>query len=171
MPSGRKRFTDRGLADTVVEGDGGNTKRQERLCEKRLGAAVERLRMHDDIARPCIGKQARRDRGHARGEQDCGIGSLVDRQAILDDLAVGVIEARIDEAGPRTFGWRASSRDIIEEILALFGRAEDERRSEKNRRLHRPFGQHRIVAVAEHQRLGPQHMIPDTRLGRAWLGH
>ena len=66
--------------------------------EQRLGAAVERLRMQDDVAGPREGEDGRGDRRHAGGEQDARLGALVDREPVLDDLAVGVVEARVDEA-------------------------------------------------------------------------
>ena len=52
---------------------------------------------------------------------DAGLGAFVDCEPILDDLAVGMIEARIDQPRARSLGGSLPAGDVIEEIAALFG--------------------------------------------------
>ena len=139
--------------------------------QQRLRAAVERLGMQDDVAGPGEGQDGRRDRRHAGGEQHAGLRALVDREPVLDDLAVGMVEARIDETGAGAFGWLLAPRGIVEEVAAFLGRAEHEGRGEEDRRLDRALRQHRVVAVAQHQGLGPEDVVADTGLGRTGRGH
>jgi hypothetical protein len=117
--------------------------------------------MQDDVAGPGIGQDRGRDRGHAAGEDRGRLGPLIDRQTILDDLAVRVIEARIDqpERGGRA-GLPAAGREV-EEVPALLGRAEHEGRGQEHRLFDRPFGQSGIVAVAQHQSLGMEQVVAD----------
>ena len=85
---------------TIGKPDRSNAHVEERLGEQRFGAAIERLRMQDRIARTDEGEQGRGDRRHAGGKQRTAFRTLVDGQPVLDDLAVGVIETRIDQPAP-----------------------------------------------------------------------
>ncbi|MBB4649914.1 hypothetical protein GGQ99_001636 [Aminobacter niigataensis] len=77
--------------------------------------------MHDGITRAREGKQSGRNSRHAGREQDTGLRTFIDCQAILDDFAVGMIEARVDESGSGS-AWRLlAAGDEIEEIAPLFG--------------------------------------------------
>lgn len=130
----------------------------------------ERLRVEDDVAWPRQRQQRRGDGRHAGGEEDACLGALVDGQPVLDDLAVGMIEAGIDEARAAGGGFLAAADDV-EEVAALLRRPEDEGRGEKHRRLDRSFREHRVETVGEHQRLRMQAMIADMGLGGARSGH
>ncbi len=91
----------RSLVDAVGETDGGNAEVEEGLRQQRFGAAVERLRMQNRVAGPDEGEQRGGDRRHAGGKQRAAFRPLIDGEPVLDDLAVRVVEARIDEAGAR----------------------------------------------------------------------
>ena len=80
--------------------------------------------------------------------RSAGLGPLEDGQAILDDFAVGMVEAGIDEAAALARRRLAAAGHVVEEILAVLGGAEHEGRGEENRRLHRPFRELRIEAIA-----------------------
>ena len=162
---------DGGFVDTVVEADGGDAEPGKRPCQQRLSAAVKGLRMQDRVARPDEGKERGGNRRHARREQDTCLRALVDGEAILDDLAIGVVEARIDEAGLAAARRLPASGDIVEEIAPVFRGPECESRCQENRRLHRSFRKLRIEPVAEHQRFRMQPMVADMRLVRAWRCH
>ena len=54
--------------------------------------------MDDAVAGPDEGQQQRRDRRHAAGEGERVVGVFPDREPVLEDLLVGPVEARIDEA-------------------------------------------------------------------------
>src|SRR3546814_2019774 len=101
--------------------------------------------------------ERRRDRRHAAGEDRARLRALVDREAVLHDLAVRVVEARIDQPclGPRL--GLPSAGGVVEEIAPFLGRTEDEGRSEADRRFDGAFGERRIIAVAEHQESGSAH--------------
>ena len=50
-----------------------------------------------------------------------GLGVLEDREPVLDDLAVGMVEARVDEAGGLALRRLAPPGDVVEEVLAVLG--------------------------------------------------
>ena len=154
----------RRLVDTVDEADRADAEIGERLGKQRLGAAIERLRMQDHVARPREGEQGRGDRRHARREHDAGLGPLVDGQPLLDDLAVGMVEARIDETRAGAARRLLAARHVVEEIASLLGRLEHEGRGQEHRRLDRTFRQLRVEAVGQHHRLGMQLVVADMRL-------
>ena len=161
----------RSFVDAIGEADGGDAHVEEGLGEQCFRAAIKRLRMQDGIARTHESEQRRGDRRHAGGKQRAAFRSLIDRQPILDDLAVGMIEAGIDQPGPCACRRFAAAGDEIEEIAALFGRLEHEGRGQEHRRLDRALGEFRIVAVVQHQRFGMQFVIADMGLGGMWSGH
>ena len=70
----------------------------EDAADQRLGRRVERARMDDDVAGLDEGQQQGRDRRHARGEAERILGIFPDAEPVLEDLLVGAVEARIDEA-------------------------------------------------------------------------
>ncbi len=155
-------FTDRRLVDAVREADGGDAERLQRPRDQRFGAAIERLAVQDGIARPAIREERRGDRRHAAREDRRDLGALIDRQPVLDDLAVGMVEARIDEAGIDAVFRLAAAGGEVEEVAPLLGRTEDEGRGQEDRRLYRPFGERRVVAVTQHHRLGVEDMVADA---------
>ena len=165
------RPADARLVHAVGETDGLDTHRRQRLRDKRLGAAIERLRMQDDVARARIGEDRGGDRRHARGEEERRLGVLEHAQAVLDDLGVRVVEAAVDQPGSLAPRRLAPSRDVIEELLAVLGALEDEGGGEEHRRLDRALREMRVVAVAEHQRLGHEFSVADAVLVVAVLGH
>ena len=82
-----------------------------------------------------------------------------------------MIEPRIDQARAHP-GWRlAPTRDVIEEILSVFGGLEDEGRGQEDRWFDGSFRQLRIVAVVQHQCFGMQHVVADMGLRRKRFGH
>ena len=141
------------------------------VLQQGLGAAIERARMDDRVARAQESEAGRRDRGHARGEDGAFLGLVPDRQAILEDFHVGMVEARIDQAGFLAGLELAASGREIEEILALLGVLEDEGRCEEDRRLERAFRHGRRIAEAHHQRLGVQLAVGDPVLVIAVVAH
>ncbi len=94
---------DRRSSDAVGKADRAE-RRACRKClrEQRLGAAVERLGVQDR-RRPGARRPAASVAIADMPEENTAHASvpLIDGKPILDDLAVGVVEARIDEAGRR----------------------------------------------------------------------
>ncbi|EGE60534.1 hypothetical protein RHECNPAF_14110012 [Rhizobium etli CNPAF512] len=161
----------RAFADAIGKADGGDAEIEEGLRQQGFRAAVERLRMQDRITRPDEGEQGRGDRRHARGKQRPAFRPLIDGKPVLDDLAVGMVEARINEAGAFARRRLAPAGDIVEEIAPVLGRIEDEGGGEEHRRLDRPFREFGIVAVVQHLRFGMQSVIADMGFGRMRGGH
>src|SRR5258707_2775227 len=65
-----------------------------------LTAAIERLGVDKRAALFEEGEQSREDRGHPGVEHCGGVRAFLERdQLLLEDLGVGVIEARIDQVG------------------------------------------------------------------------
>src|SRR5262245_37599707 len=93
--------------------------------------------MEDDVAGTGEGKDGRRDRRHAGREQHARLRSFVDREPVLHDLAVGMVEAGIDQAGRAARGRLPAPRNIVEEVAPLLGRAEYESGGEEDGRLDR----------------------------------
>ena len=137
----------------------------ERARQQRLGAAIERLRMQDDVAGPGEGEQRRGDRRHAGGEQHALLGALVDGEPVLDDLAVGMVEARIDEAGAGACRRLAAAGDVVEEVAPSSADLNTKVEVRNTGGLTAPSDSLRIVAVAQHQRLGMERVIADMGLG------
>ncbi len=76
--------------------------------------------MKHGVARPNEGEKRCRNGRHAGGEKRAALGSLINGEAILNNLAVGVIEARVDEASTPAL-WRfLAPGDIVEEITSVF---------------------------------------------------
>ncbi len=159
----RHRLLGRGpdlrCVDAVDEADPGDAEGGERVADQRLGAAVERPAVQQHVARPQEGQQGRRDRRHAAGEDGAALGLVPYREAVLEDLEIGVVEAGIDEAGLLAHTRSAAPAGDVEEILALLRRLEHEGRGEEDRRLQGALGQSRRVAVAHHQRFRVQHVV------------
>ena len=115
--------------------------------------------MHERIARPQVGQHHRADRRHARGGDQRAFRAIVERQAVLDDLGVGMVEAAVDEAaGAHAFGRRLAARDDIEELRPLLGAAEGEGRGQEHRRLDRALGERGVVAEGHHLGVGVQRL-------------
>jgi hypothetical protein len=104
---------------------------------------------------------------HAGGKHQPACGFFVDREPILDDFQVRMIEARINEAGLPFDRRRAASSQIVEKIATLFCRLEDEGGGQKHRCLDRPFRETRIIAASEHQRFGIQLVFANFHLAIA----
>jgi len=104
--------------------------------------------MDDRVAGPDHRQEQGRDRRHARGEAQRILGIFPQPEAILENLLVGAIEARINQTF-RATGTLAS--DAFEVALAGRGAFEHEGRGEEDRRLQRSLGQRRIIAVTHHQ--------------------
>jgi hypothetical protein len=120
------RQLDRGLVDAVGKAHRADREAGQRFRQQRFGAAIERLRMQDHVARPNERENRGRNRRHPGRKQRTGLGALVDGEPVLDDLAVGMIEPRIDQARADSFRRLAPARDEIEKILSVFGGPEDE---------------------------------------------
>ncbi len=165
------RQLESGFVDAVGKAHRADREAGKRFRKQRFGAAIERLRMQDHVTRPCERENRGRNRRHPGREQRTGLCALVDGESVLDDLTVGMIEPRIDQARAHPFGRLAPTRDEIEEILSVFGSLEDEGRGQKHRWLDGSFGQLRIVAVVQHERFGMQHVVPDVGLRRKRFHH
>src|SRR6202043_577669 len=76
--------------------------------------------MQNDIAGMDEGEDRGRDRRHAGREQRAFLGALVDREPVLDDFAVGMIEPRINQARTHSLGRLAPTPNEIEEVLWVF---------------------------------------------------
>ena len=120
--------------------------------------------MQNRVARAQERKQRGGNRRHAAGENS-GLFRLVpDRQTVLQDFKIRVVETRIDEAGLLAWTQLATARRQIEEILALLRILEDESRREKDRRLERTLREAWCIAIAHHQRFRVQPAIGDPVL-------
>src|ERR1700730_1848703 len=93
--------------------------------------------MDDHRARARIGPERGRDRRHARGEDETGLGLIPDSQSILEHFEVGIVDPAIDQSGlfirallPQTVG-------ELKELLPVLSRSKDESRGLENRRLER----------------------------------
>src|SRR3954451_12268522 len=117
--------------------------------------------MDDAVAGLDERHQQGRDRRHAARESERVVSVLPNREAVLEDLLVRAVEARIDEAlgAARTLAGHA-----FEEALTCRGVLEDESGCQEDRRLERAFAKLRVEAVAEHERLGGELAVAD--LGR-----
>ncbi|MGX1256680.1 hypothetical protein AB7M37_001176 [Sinorhizobium fredii] len=159
------------FVNAIGKADGMDAEIEEGLGEQRLGAAVKRLRMQDRIARPHEGKQRGGDCRHAGGEECARFCAFIDGKAILDDLAVRMIEAGIDEPGADACRRFAPTRDEIEEVAAFLGGVEYEGRSQEYRWLDRAFRKLGVVTIVQHQRFGMQFVVADMGLRRMRRGH
>ena len=162
---------DRGFVDAVREADRADGQTRERLGEEGLGPAIERLGMQDHVARAHEGEDRGRDRRHAGREQRALVGAFVDGKPVLDDLAVGMVEPRIDQACAHSLGRLAPAGYVIEEVLSVLRGLEDEGRRQEDRRLDGAFRQLRIVAVVQHQRFGMERVVADMGFGRKRFHH
>jgi uncharacterized protein (DUF2342 family) len=99
------------------------------------------------------------------------VGVFINRQPVLDDLAVGMVEARIDQSRTGALRRLLAAGSVVEEIAPLLGRMEHEGRGQENRRLDRAFRKQRVEPVAQHHRLGMQLVIADMGSGGFWRGH
>ena len=113
--------------------------------------------MQNDVARAGEGENRGRNSRHAGRKQRALFGTLVDREPILDDLAVRVIEPRINQTRAHPLGRLAPTRNEIEEVLSVFGRPKGEGRGQEDRWFDGAFRQLRIVAVVQHECFGMQH--------------
>ena len=166
-----RRQPDRGFVDAVGKAHRADGEARKRLRKQSFGPAIERLRVQNDVARADEGEDRGRNRRHAGREQRAFLGALVDGEPVLDDLAVGMIEPRINQARAHPLGRLAPTRDEIEEVLSVFGGPEHEGRGQEDRWLDGSFRQLRIVAVVQHQRFGMQHVVADVGLRRKRFHH
>jgi hypothetical protein len=166
-----RRQPDRGFVDAVGEAHRADGEARKRLRKQGFRPAIQRLRVQNDVARADEGEDRGGNRRHAGREQRAFIGALVNGEPVLDDLAVGMIEPRINQARAHPLGRLAPTRDEIEEVLSVFGGPEDEGRGQEDRRFDGAFRQLRIVAVVQHQRFGVQHVVADVGLRRKRFHH
>ena len=159
------------LIGAVAEADRLDIQVVQRFAQQRLGAAVERLRMQDHIARARKGQQRGGDGRHARREQGAAFSFLINRQAIFDDFAVGMVKARIDQTAAFSFRRLAPSRHVIEEVASLFGTIKNKGRGQKHRRFDRALRQARIVAVVQHLGFRMQLTIANMGFFTGVVGH
>ena len=75
--------------------------------------------MQNGVARAQKREQGGGNGRHAAGEDRGALRLVPDRQAILKDLEVGVVETRIDEAGLLTGARLTAAGRQIEKVLAL----------------------------------------------------
>ena len=163
--------SDRGFVDPVGKAHRADGEARKRLRKQGFRPAIERLRVQNDVARADEGEDRSRNRRHAGREQRAFLGALVDREPVLDDLAVGVIEPRINQTRAHPLGRLTPARNEIEEVLSVFSGLEDEGRRQEDRRFDGSFRQLRIVAVVQHQRFWMQHVIADVGLRRKRFHH
>ncbi len=129
--------------------------------EQIFGAAIGRGRIEDDVAGPHQGQHGGRDGGHAAGEDQGLVGLVPDGEAVLEDLQVRIVDARIDQAQRLVRIALAQAIGDFEETLAVLGRFEDEGRGLEQRRLDRALRQGRIIAVAHHQGFGREGAVAE----------
>ncbi len=134
--------------------------------DEAFGCGVERAGMHDDIALRRIGEHQDADRSHAAGEAQRVFRTVPDGEAVFQDLLVGRVEARIDEA---VCAARTLAGDAFEVALAVGGAGEGESGSEEDGRLQAAFRQSRIEAISHHQRAGFQLAALDLGDLRVWV--
>jgi hypothetical protein len=159
-----RRQADRRFVDTIGEANRVDGKAGKGLGEQGFGASIERLGVQDHVAWTDESEDRGRNRGHAGGEQRAFIRTLVDREPVLDDFAVGMIEPRINQTCAHSFGRLAPARNVIEVVLSVLGGPEHEGRGQEDRWLDGALRQLRIVAVVQHQRFGMQHVVADMGL-------
>jgi hypothetical protein len=164
-------LVDRRLIDAVGKADRADRESRQRIRQQGFRPAIKRLRVQDDVAGANEGQNCGRDGRHAGREQRTAFGALIDGEPVLDDLAVGMVEARIDQSRAHALRRLATARDEIEEVLPVLGRLEHEGRGQKHRRLDGAFRQLRIVAIGQHQRFRMQHMVADMGFRRERFRH
>ena len=152
------------FVDPIGKADGADGKTRKRFRKQRFRPAIKRLGVQNDITRARECEDRGRNRRHAGREQGAFLRALVDSEPVLDDLAVRVIEPRIDQARAHPLGRLAPACDEVEVVLSVFGGPEHEGRGQEHGRFHGAFGQLRIVTVVQHQRFGMQHVIADVGL-------
>ena len=115
--------------------------------------------MDDDVTGADERQKKRSDGRHSARESERVIRVFPYRQAVLQYLLVGTVEARIDEplGAARPFAGHT-----LEETLSGRGTFERERRGEEDRGFERAFAEFRIIAVAEHERLRLQLVVADA---------
>ena len=145
---------DLGRIATVREADRLDAERRQLVADQGLGAAIERAAVQDGVAGPQERQHGGGDRGHAAGEHGRALGLVPDRETVLQDFEVRVVEARIDQPRLLALVQLAPAGGEVEEILALLRGLEHESRGQEDRRLERTLGQGRRVAQAHHQGLG-----------------
>src|SRR5712672_23864 len=91
--------------------------------------------MDDHRARARIGPERGRDRRHARGEDETGIGLIPDSQSILEHFEVGIVDPAIDQSGLFIRALLAQAVGELEELFSVLRRSKDESRGLENRRL------------------------------------
>ena len=133
------------------EVDIGHAELGEHLGHEAFGGRIKRARVDDHVVLAGIGKHQHADRGHPAGKAQCILCAIPNRQAILEDFLIGRVEARIDETVRAA---RALAGDAFEMALAIGGAGKGKGRGQEDRRLETALGEHRIIAMAHHQRAG-----------------
>ncbi len=137
----------------------------EDAADQRFGGSIKRRGMDDHIAGLDEGEQRGRDGRHATGKQQGVFRFLPHRQPVFGNFLIGAVEAGIDQPF-RTAG--SDPGDAFKMPFACGGAFKGEGGGEEDGRLQRSFRQHRVVAMAHHQRRGLQLASADLHDG--WLG-
>ena len=95
--------------------------------------------MDDGVARTGQRQERGADCRHARGGEQCAFRAVEQRQSVLDDFRIGVVEAAIDQtSGTTVLRRRLAARHHVKKVGALFRRLKGERRRQEHRGLTAP---------------------------------
>ena len=139
--------------------------------QQEVGAAIDGAGVDDDRTGSRIGPERGRDRRHAGGEHQIVLRLVPDRQPVLEHFEIGIVDPAVDEAGLLVRPLGAQAVGQFEEFLPVLGRAENEGRGAKDRRLQRPLGQERVVSVAHHQGFRREQPVAERPLPPPFVGH
>ena len=148
--------------DAIGEAEGGDAESAHLVFQQRLGAAIERAAVQDRIARAQKGKAGGGDGRHAAGEDGGFLRLVPDRQPVLQNFQIGIVEAGIDQSALLARPRLPPPGGEIEKVLALLRVGEDKGGGEEDRRLQRSLRQARRIAIAHHQRFGMQLAVGDA---------
>ena len=164
-----------GAFDGVGIGTGQETdalyaKAGQDVVDKELSAAVNGVAVNNHVAGTEEAEQRRGDGRHAAAEHQTAFRLVPQRQPILKDFQVWVVESGIDEPGVfgRTFFPKSIGK--LEKCLALLRRSKGEGRGLKDRTLNRAFRKAGVVTVAHHQGLGTKLMTTDRSMTIGFTG-
>src|SRR6516162_4651228 len=81
--------------------------------------------MDDHRARARIGPERGRDRRHARGEDETGLGLIPDSQSILEHFEVGIVDPAIDQSGLFVRALLPQAVGELEEFFSVLRRSKE----------------------------------------------